>query len=1002
MRTLLRRSWDILSQHLSKASRPLLILLFFLTTPHLQAIHDTNQNGVSDLWEQKFNNGYLFSTFDPAADPDGDGWTNSQEASAGTDPASGVGVTGLVRPEITQDLWDISVTWPTVAGKKYTLFSSADLTPGGWTQVAEPHTGNGSAIIESFPLTWPDGTIPERNFWRVTVTDQDNDSDTLTDTEETELGSSPYSSDGDNDELTDLAELFTHYTNPMSADGDADGISDSDEILIDFTSPYFAFDNDSDGIPDDYERHLARQLLAYRPSPAAWGAFYAGLLAGNLDPTHSYTGDGLTALELAMALKNNPAAGPTRSGLLVEQQYRWNHLDSYFYFTLPSWWGSSAYYKHSIPNSDIHPETRFVPSADLGSEYLHSRINAVTWGKFLEIRAEPSFLYDLEAVSAFEINPWTDPITYRPSVISGINSQGSIVEKRLRILANDAGHKPDSRTYLAVMGSKTEFRDYDGNIDKEIKVIESKTVEIPEGRMISDWIEFRAPPANGAQIKKSWLRIVPMEPAPRVLPVNSDFDEGRIDPLTGYAIPDCDDIPGVDLETGAGNTSLELGAKRDHLDGKFTKDEWVVKDLHQGWFGMLPAWKDRLNFEGANITIRKVGKIDQDTGYQESGHVRFYAKWPGAYFGISPYDFNTLEPVNLVSGGINGRPGEGIYSEDSPIPLYAKFYMEGVRPGKITLEWRLQRGDIDVKFEQTFNVETRKTPAEWKADLAYKIRLDTNNDPSGQIDVVVDPRGAPKDSWSTVDRMSEYYDYYRENYLLDDDFQWCGMARLAGSQVLTGVSDASYAVSGPSNALYVVIGELIDSLRNGGFDIFDSIAWQHHAYRSSGLEALKWTKDNAADDDLRALISAWQNYDKGKKDSDSALVARAAKAITQYEQNTVIVRTWEDLSQIRLENGNVADVFTILSENVMKPNGARFAVAVPGGDLGNTANRWKWIDDGTSGSPSGIIAAWKAAGKAGQRPLVANTIREDGKRFSLAYQVSGLPLVFVRDHLDIP
>jgi hypothetical protein len=86
----------------------------------------------------------------------------------------------------------------------------------------------------------------------------------------------------------------------------------------------------------------------------------------------------------------------------------------------------------------------------------------------------------------------------------------------------------------------------------------------------------------------------------------------------------------------------------------------------------------------------------------------------------------------------------------------------------------------------------------------------------------------------------------------------------------------------------------------------------------------------------------------------------------------------------------------------MKPNGDRFTVAVPSDDLGNTADRLRWIDDGPSGSPNGIIAAWKTAGKSGQRPLVANTIREDGKRFSTTYQLSGLPLVFVRDHLDVP
>ena len=40
--------------------------------------------------------------------------------------------------------------------------------------------------------------------------------------------------------------------------------------------------------------------------------------------------------------------------------------------------------------------------------------------------------------------------------------------------------------------------------------------------------------------------LLPLDRAPEVLDVNSDFDEGRIDPNTHHAIPDCDDVPGVD------------------------------------------------------------------------------------------------------------------------------------------------------------------------------------------------------------------------------------------------------------------------------------------------------------------------------------------------------------------------------------------------------------------------------------------------------------------------
>lgn len=60
--------------------RSLFALACWLLAPAAFAILDTNNNGVSDLWERDFNNGSLFDEFfDPQADPDKDGWTNAQE-----------------------------------------------------------------------------------------------------------------------------------------------------------------------------------------------------------------------------------------------------------------------------------------------------------------------------------------------------------------------------------------------------------------------------------------------------------------------------------------------------------------------------------------------------------------------------------------------------------------------------------------------------------------------------------------------------------------------------------------------------------------------------------------------------------------------------------------------------------------------------------------------------------------------------------------------------------
>ena len=251
-------SGSILLPTVQGASRslliPLLLILFFLTTPHLQAIHDTNQNGVSDLWERKYYSGQLAPNFNPTADPDGDGWTNAQEAAAGTDPTSTIGLIGHVRPTLThtpavylspatpggppQLLTPevATVTWPTLAGKKYTLLFSTDLTAGGWTAIGNPRIGAGTEIGTSIPLTQPDGSTPPAIFWRVNIADEDTDSDTLTNAEEAELGTNPSNADGDGDGLSDVDELFVHHTNSNSPDSDGDGVPDDIEIR-DETNP---------------------------------------------------------------------------------------------------------------------------------------------------------------------------------------------------------------------------------------------------------------------------------------------------------------------------------------------------------------------------------------------------------------------------------------------------------------------------------------------------------------------------------------------------------------------------------------------------------------------------------------------------------------------------------------------------------------------------------------------------------------------------------------------
>jgi len=86
----------------------------------------------------------------------------------------------------------------------------------------------------------------------------------------------------------------------------------------------------------------------------------------------------------------------------------------------------------------------------------------------------------------------------------------------------------------------------------------------------------------------------------------------------------------------------------------------------------------------------------------------------------------------------------------------------------------------------------------------------------------------------------------------------------------------------------------------------------------------------------------------------------------------------------------------------MTANRENFLMAVPDGNLADIEDRWKWIDDGPSGSPNGIIGAWKAGGIVTQLALVSKTLKEDALRFTFDPPLLPKPSIQVNDDLDTP
>jgi autotransporter-associated beta strand protein len=79
-----------------------------------------------------------------SADPDSDGMTNASEYTAGTDPQNPA--SALRVSAIATDANDVSVSFPSVAGKTYRLERSETLQDGSWSPVQENIAGTGGAL----------------------------------------------------------------------------------------------------------------------------------------------------------------------------------------------------------------------------------------------------------------------------------------------------------------------------------------------------------------------------------------------------------------------------------------------------------------------------------------------------------------------------------------------------------------------------------------------------------------------------------------------------------------------------------------------------------------------------------------------------------------------------------------------------------------------------------------------------------------------------------------
>ncbi len=145
-----------------------------------QSMVDLNGNGMSDVWEWTYN----ATGLDPSADADGDGFSNLQEALAGTNPFDAKSYPHI--PVMAYTATNFSVTLPAALGKQYQLQSVIGLGNTNWIVETNIISRVGTNVTLTVPLT------TAMKFYRVAVSDVDSDNSGMTDWEKYQLGLDPF------------------------------------------------------------------------------------------------------------------------------------------------------------------------------------------------------------------------------------------------------------------------------------------------------------------------------------------------------------------------------------------------------------------------------------------------------------------------------------------------------------------------------------------------------------------------------------------------------------------------------------------------------------------------------------------------------------------------------------------------------------------------------------------------------------------------------------------
>jgi hypothetical protein len=183
-------------------------VFLFSTLDSPSQMVDLNGNGMSDIWEWVYN----AYGINPNGDPDGDGFSNFQEAIAGTNPFDSKSYPHI--PILFSSLTNFSVTMPCALGKLYQLQSITNLGSTNWIVETNVEAVSGTNVTLTVP------TASEMKFYRVAISDVDSDgSGLMNDWEKQQLGLNPTNawSNGQQDANGNALSDYEYVTNLLAS-----------------------------------------------------------------------------------------------------------------------------------------------------------------------------------------------------------------------------------------------------------------------------------------------------------------------------------------------------------------------------------------------------------------------------------------------------------------------------------------------------------------------------------------------------------------------------------------------------------------------------------------------------------------------------------------------------------------------------------------------------------------------------------------------------------------